>query len=128
MFAYRRKGGRKRGREGKGGEKEEGKHNEWHSIHSLQMDLDMVHRPCTSMVSRATSSSVLVTLVSLCLSPTPSDTIGSVPPVPTVSGSSRSSLTPTLEDWEAAEGWRRGRRGAGASSAWLHRRNLYMVG
>jgi len=39
----------------------------------------MVHRPYTSMVSRATSSSVLVTLVGLCLSPTPSDTIGSVP-------------------------------------------------
>ena len=77
------------------------------------------------MVSRATSSSELVPLVSLCLSAAPSGDNISADPVPTVSGSSKSSLAPVVEDWEVAECCRKGRRGtAGASSAWLHKRNL----
>jgi len=91
------------------------------------MDLDMVHRPYTSMVSRATSSSVLVTLVGLCLSPTPSDTIGSVP----LSHSEwllkvfTDSYTGELESSRVVV---QGETRSGSSGAWLHRRNTYVVG
>ena len=79
----------------------------------------------TSMVSRATSSSELGPLVSLCLSGAPSGVNISADPVPTVSGSSKSSFTSVVEDWEVADCCRKERRGAaGASSAWLHKRNL----
>ena len=79
----------------------------------------------TSMVSRATSSSELGPLVSLSLSGAPSGVNISADPVPTVNGSSKSSFTSVVEDWEVADCCRKERRGAaGASSAWLHKRNL----